>query len=815
MAQELRIQSLGLKTNPSPQMAPQGSLDIASNVVQDSPGIFEPRRGFARYGASMGVAGSSMATFGSYTLRHYGTTLQYDASGTWTSYSGSYSPQGSKLRFVEQNKSLFILTSTGLQKLTSGTSTPTASGVPRALGGTASLAATAPTWFVKNNQVAYRLLWGYKDANGYSIVGMPSDRVTITNPNAGADKSVSITFNVPSGISAGWFYQLYRSPLSGSESTAPSDELAQVYEGTYTSGSTLTIADILPVTLTGQYLYTNANTGVGILQGNEPPPIGTDLALFRGYLLMSNTQKKQNLLLTLLGTGSPNGVQNGDTLIFNSNGTTFTITGAAAENTATGAFLVSNTGVPATDVELTAKSIVNVVNNYASNTWLNASYTSGSNDFPGKMWFEARAFTTAQFYVATNNVRVSYSPTVPSGATLTSTNEAQQNRVCYSRVGLPEAFPGTNYLDIGSANSPIDRMVALRDSVFFFKDEGVYRLVGYDPSTWQVSVFDNTINLLANESIDVFDNVIYCLTTQGVTTVSDGGSTIISFDIENQLRPLYSLSNIETTFGLAYPTDRKYILWMPQTATDTMPTKGFVYQTNTHQWTSWDISASCGVYHFVQNKLYLGWSDFYTRQERKTITDDDIRDNSISVSISAVSGVSVTVDTVSGVTVGMILRQGSIRGEVLAINTLTLTIDSALPYATGAAFIDEPVIMQMRYNPIVYGNPGIRKIASRFQVFFGNALTSRAQLLFRSDYSSFDEGTTVIPNLGEGWGTTAWGTSPWGGSIPVTQVVRTYVPREKVRHTEIQPQIYLKDSTCKLQVEGFSIMYEGMNEQQK
>lgn len=817
MSQELRIQGVGLKTNPSAMLAQQGSLAVASNLVMDKPGIFEPRRGFGRYGSAMSAPAGALYPFGTYLIRANGTTLERDdGTATWTAYSGTYSPQGGALRFAEANKSLFMATSTGVKKLASATGTWIDAGVPRALPGTSLTPLPAGTWFTSGNQVAYRLVWGYRDSNNYVILGAPSDRLEVAN-STGSATSTTLTFQVPSGIQAGWFYQLYRSPLSGGASTTASDELSQVYEGTYTSGTTITINDITPDTLKGQYLYTNANTGAGILQANEQPPMAKDLAIFRQYLLLANTQRKQNLYLTLLGTGSPAGIQSGDTITFTSTSGTFTITGGAAENTATGTFLVSNTGVPSTDVAATARSIVNVLNNYASNTTLFASYISGYSDFPGKMYFYARSFTTATVTVTMSVARVCFSPTVPTSGTAVQTSaETVQNRFYYSRLGQPEAFPLLNYFDVGSANFPILRIVALRDSVFFFKQEGVYRLVGYDPSTWQITLFDNTLNLVGENTPAVYDNQIHAMTTQGVATIADAGATIISFDIENNILPLQTLSNFNTlAWGMANGPERKYYLFVPQTGSDTTATRAWVYQANTKQWTTWETPANCGC---VGNdtKNYLAWSDNYIRQERKSRTDDDIRDNTVTLNITAFSGYTATVDSVSGVSVGMILRQGSVRAEITAINTLTLTLDtSGLAWSVGVASVDEAIVVQMLYNPIVYGNPGIRKIASRFQVIYGTASTNRSKVTFRTDFSAYDETTALYPESGEAWGISAWGATAWGGNTPIQQVIRTYVPREKVRHSWIQPGFYLKDSTGRIQVEGFVINYEGMAEQMR
>ena len=785
----------------------------------ERPGILSQRRGFGNYGSVASSTVKSVNHYGSTLIRHDGTTLSRWNGSDWTAYSGTYAEAGNRLRFEEANKSFYFTSTSGVYKLESASSTPRQAGVPRALGGSATLA--TGTWFTTGNMVAYRLVWGYRDANNYVIQGAPSDRVEISN-NSGASKSVSLTFNVPAGISSGYFYQLYRSGLSGGASTIPSDELSQIYEGTYTSGSTITINDITPTTLTGAYLYTNANTGFGIAQSNEQPPLAKDLCQFRQYMLYANTQRKQSLYITLLGVGN-GALSINDTLIFTSGVTSFTLTASASENASVGNFLLDTSGTPSQNVQNTANSICRVLNNYASNTIIYASYVSGYQDFPGKMYLFAKDYTVSAFSITTNNnsgtATAAFSPNVPtSGTAVISSSETVTNRVYYSRVSQPEAVPLLNYFDVGSANFNIRRIVALQDSVFILKDEGIYRLVGFDPTSWQVSLFDKTFNLVCDESVSVLDNTIYCFTNQGVATISDSGSTIISYDIEDQLLNKINFTNISSSWGVSNPPDRKYIFWTLQNNTETYPTIAYVYQTNVKQWTTWklfnDQPVTAGTLFETDGKLYFATSDKYVRQERKALTDDDLKDNSINGTITSVSGSTIGLSSVSGVSAGMILRQGTVRGQILSVGGSSVVVDGVYTYVNGPCFIDEPIIMQIRYNPIIYQNPAVRKHASRFQVFFGSARTLKPKVLFKTDYSVGDDGGTILPNVGEGWGLSVWGATPWGGQVPAQQAIRTYMPREKQRHSWIQPSITLQDSNARLQLEGFAIFYESMGEQQ-
>ena len=122
--------------------------------------------------------------------------------------------------------------------------------------------------------------------------------------------NVELTFSVPSGITTDYFYQIYRSPvvqISGTQTLDdidPGEELQLIDENFYVSGTSITITDITPESFreTGAPLYTNPNSGQGILQSNERPPVAKDLALFRGSQFYSNTKtihRKQFSLLSV------------------------------------------------------------------------------------------------------------------------------------------------------------------------------------------------------------------------------------------------------------------------------------------------------------------------------------------------------------------------------------------------------------------------------------------------------------------------------------------------------------------------------------
>ena len=211
-----------------------------------------------------------------------------------------------------------------------------------------------------------------------------------------------------------------------------------------------------------------------------------------------------------------------------------------------------------------------------------------------------------------------------------SENETKPNRIYYSKSGIPEAVPILNYFDAGSKDKPIDRIIALRDSLFILKQDGVYRLSGNDASNFNVVLFDNSSPIIAPDSAAVLNNKIYALTTQGVAEISDGGVQVVSRNIEDAiLNPTSNnFPNFSTQcFGMSSENDRAYFLHLPTETDDTASTQCFRYNVFTSAWTRWDITKTCGIVKDDDDKIYFGAADInYIEQERKNFLRSDYAD---------------------------------------------------------------------------------------------------------------------------------------------------------------------------------------------
>lgn len=142
------------------------------------------------------------------------------------------------------------------------------------------------------------------------------DSTTFNPPISTQSSTVDISFTVPQEITTAHFYQLYRSPLTQSTGVTsvfdlvPSDEMNLVYEANPTlsdiANKTITVNDIVPEDFRngGTPLYTNPNTGEGIAQANDIPPLAKDIAMYKGYTFYANTQTRQRKTINLLGVAN-------------------------------------------------------------------------------------------------------------------------------------------------------------------------------------------------------------------------------------------------------------------------------------------------------------------------------------------------------------------------------------------------------------------------------------------------------------------------------------------------------------------------------
>lgn len=816
MSQSLITKAAGLYTHPSSISAvPDGALITADNVNIDREGLITPRRGFDRlvYGFSdSAYRANVLAIYQSTLLAHYSTAslAYYDNSTGWTAISGTYTPIAAdrKVRFAEANQNLYFTTASGIKKLDVYNGTVKSAGAVQALSLTATT--TGASGFLADDyKVAYRLVWYYQDANNNYIYGAPSERVVVSNETGGT-RDIILTATTPAGITTSWYYQLYRSAAYPITADDPNDELQLVYEAAYVSGSTFTITDNTPDDLRGATIYT-ASSQEGIVFANSQPPLAKDIAPFKGAMFYANTKSKHRQYITLLAVGGTSGVAADDTITIA--GTVYTA--KATETVASGQFAVGATGSAAQMITDTAKSLVKVINQYASNTSVYAYYMSGPEDLPGKIMIEERTASDTSF-ASVSSRSTCWTPKLPtSGTTISSTNDEFKNGVYFSKSNQPEAVPLANYFLVGSADKEIIRIIPLRDSLFVLKEDGVFRISG-ESGSFRVDPFDSTAKIIGAETAVTLNNQIYCLTDQGVVSITETGVSVISRPIEKTLLEVFGLglSDVKLySFAAGYETERKYILSTISVSGDTAASQQFVFNTFTNTWTRWTVECGCMIVNSSDDKLYIGDSESnFVAKEFKAYSFRDHVDYGFASTVSAYDSGTYTLSLSLSdqIEAGDILYQSaSIFSIVESVDSVagTAVVSIDAPFTAGSITVYKAIDCKVKWVPVTAGNPGTLKQFREVSLLFNTDFVQTADVIFSTELSGSTESVTLTGTAVGIWGLFTWGDVPWGG-VQKARPMRTYVPQQKQRCTQLNIEFDHKIGYSRFELAGMSVIWE-------
>jgi hypothetical protein len=479
-------------------------------------------------------------------------------------------------------------------------------------------------------------------------------------------------------------------------------------------------------------------------------------------------------------------------------------------------FVVDDAGNLFQDIEVTAKNLVKAINDASGDivAYYNSDTSPSSTDLPGKIrlaesdFASAPAFTTIATAVAGGSaVPDTWLPNLTTSQT--STNEAKQNRIYYSKELQAEAVPINNFFDVGAANDKILRVLPLREFLLIFTEAGIYKLSGVSQSSFQVTLSDNTVKLLAVDSAVVLDNNVFGLFDQGICKVSDV-ATIISRPIEGELLSIRGAigTNISKTFGISYESDRKYIMYTPSDDADDIPDKAYVYNTITKSWTNYGISKQHGIVNPVDDKIYMCAEDSVS-VERKEFNEFDIADEQIQTAVISVASNVITLPsaTIVSTSVGDLFYQSDTKSSVItAVDNVTneITVVDDLTFTTATSEIRKFIPTSIVWNPIFAEKPSTLKQFSELTLLTSKPFRT-ATLGFKSVQSPVLD-TITINNDEGGWGLFGWGEVEWGGSVGITSY-RTYVPLQKQRDTALTLSLTQNAINDNFEISGFSLIY--------
>jgi hypothetical protein len=688
----------------------------------------------------------------------------------------------------------------------------------------------------------FTLTQAFVDANGNLVLRWNQTAADITGSfTAGTlssgTKNVGGSVILPTYVDTAYTYNVYRTRSSASNQDVPRQQYYLCYERQISSADVtagfFTWSDERPDSLLGEPLYTNADDGEppdsSLQNDNNQAPLCTDLETFDSRLWGANYEEFQALTINLLGVGSPDGLQPGDTITIGG----VTYTGIATSSAfSTTEFWVYDDALPATAtatqpfglyyytpserVFLTARNLGYTVARNASTT-VDCFYTSGVDDIPGQMLLRGRTPSTAQFSVYASRT-TAWSPILTTSSTgaVTSTADESTNGLWYSKQNQPHSVPLLNRLPVGPRNCRILRIRALRDKLFVFTDiAGIWTVSNTYP--YAVDRLSKTVALVGADTLVDFDDSLYCLTTRGVARVDESGVGIISLPIYDDLREHFGegLETLETkALAVGYESEAKYILFMPTEVADTENNQAFVFDTITRGWTRWTKEVNAAVVLPQDNYLYVaGNDDNEVSVERKSFDRTDYSDESFSVTISSTSGTAVTLADASEVSVGDLLYQDPVaQALVTAVDGNVVTTLETVTWATGAATVYKAYECKAVWTPLVSNAPEEWKHYREVQFHFETPGFSLGGALFAADVNPQEQEVEVDfeETLG-GFGIPAWEDFAWGQpSGP--QNKRAGVPTECQHANYLSVGLRVTEARGSWSLTGFTAVYEGGSE---
>jgi hypothetical protein len=836
---ETRVQWTGLVSNATKYTAKPGYVKVAENVVFERPNTASCRRGFAQFIADAGGTVKEIFEYDGKVHFYHGTTLSYWNGSAVVDYSVALTAASNGLQPIEWNDSLFVCTTSGVYKISSLGTAPVLSGVPDALGGTATASASTP-WLDgsdaadgNGNAVAYRFVWGINDNNGRINLGKPSERLEfVLTPGSGL-KSVALSVQIPDGITTSHFLQVYRSRASGSATDKGSDEMGQVFEIVPTQDNIdidgkVDINDITTDGLIGATLYTSP-TQEGILEGNSRPPVAKDIEIFREHAVYANIKLKHRAIFTLLGVSST-GFQVDDTVVIDGD----TYTGKASESAVNKEFKVFTTGNASQNIADTARSLISMINQKASfsNEDYKAVYLSGFEDLPGKIQIERTTNAASSFTVsATTAVHTAsaseyvFSPSDVEDSSLASDNVELPNAIMISKFAEFEAVPEKNIYECGDKDSAIERVVSISDRVFIFKDNGeVYSLTGLDNIDFTVQLFRRVKLYGANTLAKLNDN-IYCFTDRGPAVFSQYGFKLIGEDIDEDMRA-YTAQSIFPTFettawAMASESDGRYIMYTPADNVSNITAKMWVYQVNNQAWSNWTLNRASGFVRPSNDKIYMT-SGSLVYQENKLFGSGDAGNDffedlegPFTIDTVSADGKTITVTVAPArIAAGWSITGGnSLVSKVVSVTDKTIVIEEDIGLTTGTILGAQPIAVRMDFE-VFGGQPGVMKQYREVQVGY-RAKNQGFTIGFKNNFysgGSFDEYDVAPLFEGNAWGDGGWAEYAWGGLFTSAQDYRIHVPTKYMNCLSLLLSITTEKAFAQFDLDKIVLPFEGASE---
>lgn len=620
----------------------------------------------------------------------------------------------------------------------------------------------------------------------------------------------------------------------------PQFGVAQFANASFFSGGPLVptalFMDNVPDAFAVNPLYTNATDGQGTTASAIPAPLSNSAAFYYGRSYFGAVTQPATVTVQLIGVAGATGLKGGDVVaVCGVPFTGYSLTGLGGNpaNLPTGQNFVvwdlTTQDTPTQCIQQTGLSFVKAVNNYflgrtstaSSASWeplptVQATYASTGSQLPGILTFTASQCGTSAGIPLTVTI---FSPS-PSGATAWSPtiNPAavsaspvySPGQLAFSDVNAPWMARQNSYTTVGQLDKAILALVGTRDSLFVFKEDGLFRLNGTDPTTTPFLPFDPTLRVVGPRTCQPFDNNVVCLCERGVLLITEAGASSISIDIDDLLDgyalPPYRANYAAGAFVVPVESQNFFLLFLPGEEGQAPCDFALLHNTKTNTWTTTKVrglenirgvvggnidttSNQIRLFNYDQAGVYAAGAGPYVERLNDDNTDYADPDFNMTGTLASAAGVVTLTETdaLAWIERG-ILQPGDnvygVAGGALGTNVSVVSVNAAAGTAvlsgapgtglTETSFVVSPGVLQViQWLPQTSEDPFTGK-KWRYAYFSMESCSyDNAVAIFRSEQSVPETAPLVGPPTvpwGSQGGTVAWGSqqpnspnqSPWG-----------------------------------------------------
>lgn len=628
----------GIVTACGEVTADPGALRVADNVTLRKEGSLTLRSTFG----STALARAYLAAFPYKGSLYYvaANNVLYSPTQTPLSYQSGYpaAVRADIQSAKEARGNLYFATASGIFKVTSTSDTtlrPTglrASAATFYGTGRVTTSIGTPLLLAPNTQAGYRLVTKYTDPNGVIVRSRPSGASIAANTTGASLSPIIELSNNGAGIAGFAAFdevELYRTRVF--PTTVQIDEeyqLVATIKYTDFSGGIALFTDRVPDAQRGTTLYTSPSRG-GIEGANDRPPAAACIERFRTSLFFGNTRGPQQYTVSwkwggnaLAGSatgvgvraitanstnGSPtltsvspvagirvgqfiNGAVQPGAYITAVSGTTVTMS-ANATATATGTSLNAFDQIWIGPVNSLSNAFLMQWAGTNSNSALSSYVMAGSYDAyeltPAAPGYDVtlvirengRSATPLDIRSTRGDETSPVLPLATAASGASSTSDVFPHGLAWSEPDEPEHVPPKNFARVGDAGKAILALVATKDRLLIWKEDGLFMLTGDTSKNFGIYPLDTTCLCVLPGSVQRLQNVVYGLTNLGLVAIDEGGGVnIVSRSVQNEVAPiitairqaqkasgLYNMPGLSGVTGTADDANGEYWLMLGTT----------------------------------------------------------------------------------------------------------------------------------------------------------------------------------------------------------------------------------------------------------